>query len=170
MSRERTLASLLQQPNQLVSSLEHYEPPGSGRPGRMHGQQQSRFQSPQSGSWIHKPVPSMRHADFGSGLSPLPSPPALLNTQQRPYTPGNLQVSHVLTITVLFACSLACLLVRLLACLLACLPACLLACCLMACLPVCLVACMLSCLPLSCWQASLASYMHHFYNVINAIL
>ncbi|DBA71094.1 TPA: hypothetical protein ACH3X2_011514 [Trebouxia sp. C0005] len=33
----------------------------------------------------------MRHADFGSGLSPLPSPPALLNTQQRPYTPGNLQ-------------------------------------------------------------------------------
>ncbi|DBB00091.1 TPA: hypothetical protein ACH3X1_013944 [Trebouxia sp. C0004] len=91
MSRERTLASLLQQPNQLVSSLEHYELPGSGRPGRLHGQQQSRFQSPQSGSWINKPVPSMRQADFGSGLSPLPSPPALLNTQQRPHTPGNLQ-------------------------------------------------------------------------------
>jgi len=123
MSRERTLASLLQQPNQLVSSLEHYEPPGSGRPGRMHGQQQSRFQSPQSGSWIHKPVPSMRQADFGSGLSPLPSPPALLNTQQRPYTPGNLQVSHILTITELFACLFACLparllLARFLACLL----------------------------------------------------
>lgn len=128
MSRERTLATLLRQPNQLVSSLEHYEPPGSGRPGRMHGQQQSRFQSPQSGSWGHKPVPSMRHADFGSGLSPLPSPPALLNTQQRPYTPGNLQVSHILTIIVLPACLLVRLLANQLSCWLACLPTCLMAC------------------------------------------
>ena len=158
MSRERTLASLLQQPNQLVSSLEHYEAPGSGRPGRMHGQQQSRFQSPQSDSWIHKPVPTMRQAEFGSGSSPLPSPPALLNTQQRPYTPGNLQVSHILPITVLFvclfarmlACSLACLFAYLLArmvasLVLACLPACLLAaCCLMACLSSCLHAFLLA--------------------------
>lgn len=93
-SRDSSLASLLQQPNQLISTLEHYEAPGSGRPGRMHGQQQSRFTSPQSSNWIHKPVPTRRQSDLGSGLSPLPSPPALLNTQQRPHTPGSLQVSN----------------------------------------------------------------------------
>lgn len=90
-SMDSSLASLLQQPNQLVSTLEHYEAPGSGRPGRMHGQQQSRFTSPQSSNWVHKPVPTRRQSDLGSGLSPLPSPPALLNTQQRPHTPGSLQ-------------------------------------------------------------------------------
>ena len=68
------LANLLQQPTQLVSSMEHYEPQGSGRPGRMHGQHPS-FQAPSQG-WTHKPVPSQR-------ATPLPSPLALINTQQR---------------------------------------------------------------------------------------
>ena len=67
------LASLLQQPSQLVSSMEHYEPQGSGRPSRMHGQHPS-FQAPSQG-WTHRPVSSQR-------ASPLPSPPALINTQQ----------------------------------------------------------------------------------------
>ena len=77
--RDRAFANLLQQPNQLVSSMEHYEPQGSGRPGRTHGQQPS-FQSPPQ-SWIHRPVPSRRVSNYGSALSPLPSPPALVNTQ-----------------------------------------------------------------------------------------
>ena len=81
IGRDRAFASLLQLPNQLVSSVEHYEPQGSGRPGRMHGQQPS-FQSP-SQSWIHRPVPSRHLSDFGAALSPLPSPPALINTQQQ---------------------------------------------------------------------------------------
>ena len=83
------LASLLQQPNQFVSSMEHYEPLGSGRPGRMHGQHTS-FQQPSQG-WTHRPVPSRRLPDFASGPSPLPSPPALINTQQHDPTPSSLQ-------------------------------------------------------------------------------
>ena len=81
IGRDRAFASLLQLPNQLVSSIEHYEPQGSGRPGRMHGQQAS-FTSP-SQSWVHKPVPSRRLSDFGPAPSPLASPPALFNTQQQ---------------------------------------------------------------------------------------
>ena len=74
------LASLLQQPNQLVSSMEHYEPQGSGRPGRMHGHHPS-FQAPSQG-WTHRPVPPRRAPEFASGPSSLASPPALINTQQ----------------------------------------------------------------------------------------
>lgn len=89
--RDSALASLFYQPNQLVSSMEHYEPQGSGRPGRMHGPQSS-FQSPSQG-WTHRPVPSRHSADFASAPSPLPSPPALINTQQREPTPGSLQAN-----------------------------------------------------------------------------
>ncbi|KAL3138495.1 hypothetical protein ABBQ32_006285 [Trebouxia sp. C0010 RCD-2024] len=87
--RDTTLASFFHQPSQLVSSMEHYEPQGSGRPSRMHGQQAS-FQSPSQG-WMHRPVASRRSSDFAPAPSPLPSPPALVNTQQREPTPSSLQ-------------------------------------------------------------------------------
>ena len=85
--RDTSLASFFYQPNQLVSSMEHYEPQGSGRPSRMHGQQAS-FQAPSQG-WTHRPVPSRWSSDFASAPSPLPSPPALINTQQREPTPSS---------------------------------------------------------------------------------
>ena len=104
--KDRALASLLEQPNQLVTSMEHYEAAGSGRPGRSNGQQQPRFHSPSPG-WLHKPVASRWPSDFGSSFNTLRSPPALINSQQQNLpTPGSLQVQHPPQLLLLGLCGM----------------------------------------------------------------